>query len=132
MGHKTTSDAQVMFAKKIKYDNTLIWGVPRVVCLKWKCMGTPTIFKRDYPIDNVAVDVNGRRNRQCNTIIIVKLKKAKERTAAAEVNVGQINIFGTFSQGSSNPSMDKWVSPWSVSRLYFCGGSCRMYRTFQN
>jgi hypothetical protein len=27
---------------------------------------------------------------------------------------------------------DKWVPPCSVSHLYFCGRSCRMYHTFQN
>jgi hypothetical protein len=72
--------------------------------IKWECTGTPTIFKCNYPIDYAAVDLNGRRNRQRNTIIIVKLKKVKERTAAAEVDIGQINIFGAFSQESSNPS----------------------------
>jgi hypothetical protein len=72
--------------------------------IKWECTGTPTIIKCDYAIDYVAVDSNGRRNRQCNTIIIVKLKKAKEHTAEAEVDVGQIDMFGPFSQGSSNPS----------------------------
>jgi hypothetical protein len=75
------------------------------MCLKWECTGTPTIFKCDYPINYVAVDVNGRRNRQRNTVIIIELKKVTEHTAAeAEVNVGQIDIFGAFIQGSSNPS----------------------------
>ncbi len=68
-------------------------------------MGTPTMFKCNYPIDYIAVNANGRRNHQRNTIIIIKLKKALERTAAeTEVNIGEIDIFGAFSQGSSNPS----------------------------
>ncbi len=59
--------------------------------LKWECMGIPTIFKCNYPINYITVDANGRRNSQCNTIIIVKLKKVKEwAVAVAEVNVGQI------------------------------------------
>jgi hypothetical protein len=68
-------------------------------------MGTPTIFKRDYPFDYVTVNANGRRNRQHSTFIIVKLKKVMECTVVeVEVDVGQINVFGAFSQGSSNPS----------------------------
>jgi hypothetical protein len=72
--------------------------------IKWECMGTPTIIKRNYAIDYVAVNLNRRKNRQRNTIIIIKLKKAKERMAEVEVAVGQMDIFGPFSQGSSNPS----------------------------
>jgi hypothetical protein len=94
--------AQEIFAKKIRPNNKLIWGAPQVMCIKWKCTGTPTIFKHDYPIDYVAVDLNVRRNRQQNTIIIIKLKKVKERTAVAEVGIRQLDIFGAFSQGSSN------------------------------
>ncbi len=69
-------------------------------------MGTPTIFKRNYPIDYVVVNSNGRRNRQRNTIVIVKLKKMTEHVVEeVEVDVGKIDIFGSFSQGSSNPSL---------------------------
>ncbi len=76
-----------------------------MVRLKWECTDTPTIFKHGYSINYGAVDANGRRNCQCNTIIFVKLKKASERAMAkAEVNVRKINIFGAFSQGSSNSS----------------------------
>ncbi len=96
--------AQEMFAKKVKPNNKCIWGTAQVMRIKWECTGTPTIIKRNYAIDYVAVNSNGRRNCQRNTIIIVKLKKAKERTAEAEVDVGKIDMFGPFSQGSSNPS----------------------------
>jgi hypothetical protein len=97
---------QEMFAKKIRSNNKLILRVLQVGRLKWECMGTPLSIKRNYLIDYVVVDANGRRNLQQNTIIIVKLKKAQERTAAVEVKVGKITIIGTFtfSQGSSNHS----------------------------
>jgi hypothetical protein len=44
--------------------------------------------------------VSGRsRNCQCNTILIIKVKKAKEcRAMEAEVDVGQIGLSGNFSQ----------------------------------
>jgi hypothetical protein len=67
-------------------------------------MGTPTIIKRNYAIAYVPIDSNGRRNHRRIMIIIIKLKKAKERTAEAEVDTGQMDIFGPFSQGSSNLS----------------------------
>ncbi len=86
--------AQDMFAKKIRPNNKRIWGTAQVMCIKWECMGTPTNIKQDYVIDYVAI----------NTMIIIKLKKTKERTAEAQVNVGQMDMFGLFSQGSSNPS----------------------------
>ena len=44
--------------------------------------------------------MSGRsRNCQCNTILIIKVKKAKEcRAMEAEVDVGQIGLSGNFSQ----------------------------------
>lgn len=73
--------------------------------LKWECTGTPKIIKGDYAIDYVARDSSGRKNRQRNTILILRVKKAKERSAAAaEVVVGEISLLGVFSQGSSNKS----------------------------
>ncbi len=66
-----------------------------MVHFKWECMGTPTIFKHNYPIDYVAIDAKGRRNCKRNTLIILKLKKATERAATeAEVDVGKICFFG--------------------------------------
>jgi hypothetical protein len=79
--------AQEMFAKKIRSNNTLIWGATRVMRLKWECTGTPTIFMCNYPFDYNAVDLNGRRNCQQKMIIIIKLKKAKECMAAADVDI---------------------------------------------
>ncbi len=93
-----------MFAKKVRPNNKRIWGTTQVMRIKWECTGTPTIIKCNYAIDYVAVDLNRRRNCQHNTIIIVKLKKTKECTAEVEVDVGKIDMFGLFSQGSSNPS----------------------------
>ena len=73
--------------------------------LKWECTGTHRIFKGDYAINYVARDSSGRKNRQRNTILIARVKKAKERlAAAAEVVAKEINILGVFSQGSSNNS----------------------------
>ena len=72
-------------------------------------MGTFMNVKRDYEIDYVNVDKNGRRNRQCNSVLIVQVKKVKERVEMeAKVNKGQMSLFGSFSQGSPgsgyNPS----------------------------
>jgi hypothetical protein len=75
------SIAQEKFTKKIDLTTTFWGGAPQVVRLKWEFTGTPTIFKNDYRRDYVAVDSNGRRNRQHNTIIIVKLRMAMEHTA---------------------------------------------------
>ncbi len=77
--------------------------------LKWECTGAFVIVKRDYEIDYVNVDTKARRNRQCNSVLIVQVKKAKERAETeAEVNRGQMSLFGSFSQGSPgsgyNPS----------------------------
>jgi hypothetical protein len=96
--------AQEMFAKIIRPKNKYIWGTVQVMRIKWECTGTPTILKRNYAIDYIMVNLNGRRNYQQNMIIIIKLKKAKEPTTEAEVNVVKIDFFGPFSQGSSNPS----------------------------
>jgi len=68
------------------------------------------IVKRDYEIDYVNVDKNGRRNRQCNSVLIVQVKKAKERAEMeAKVNRGQMSLFGSFSQGS--PGIGNHPSP---------------------
>jgi hypothetical protein len=95
--------AQEMMAKNVRPENKLYWGAPQVVRLKWECTGTPTIIKRDYPIDVVRTDSNGRRNRQRNTIIIIKMKKAQERSAAAaDIDDGVIDLLGTFSQSQAS------------------------------
>ncbi len=62
--------------------------------IKWEFMGTPTIFKRNYAIDYVVVNSNGRRNSQQNTIKIIKLKRVKEllnSRASFVVDVKDIN-----------------------------------------
>jgi hypothetical protein len=67
-----------------------------------ECTGATAIFKRDYEIDYVNVDSKGRRNRQCNLVLIVQVKRAKERAATeAEVDAGKMNLFGAFSQSSN-------------------------------
>jgi hypothetical protein len=67
-----------------------------------ECTGATAIFKRDYEIDYVNVDSKGRRNRQCNLVLIVQVKRAKERAATeAEVDAGQISLFGALSQSSN-------------------------------
>jgi hypothetical protein len=95
--------------KNLRPENQHFWGTPQVVRLKWECMGTFLIIKRDYEIDYINVDKKGRRNRQCNSVLIVQVKKAKERAEMeAKVNRGQMSLFGSFSQGSPgsgyNPS----------------------------
>ena len=65
--------------KKIRPEHKLFWGAPQVVHIKWECTGATTIFKRDYPIKYVIVDSKGRKNRQCNSVLIVQVKRAKER-----------------------------------------------------
>ncbi len=69
-----------MFTKKNRSDNKLFLGALQVVRLKWECTGIPTIFKRNYPFYYITVNANGRRNCQRSTFIIIKLKKAMERT----------------------------------------------------
>ncbi len=93
--------AQEMQEKKVRPEHKLFWGAPQVVRLKWECTGSTTIIKRDYKIDYVNVNSSGRRNRQCNSILIVQVKKAKERAETeAVVDAGQISLFGAFSQNS--------------------------------
>jgi hypothetical protein len=94
--------AQEMQEKKIRPEHKLFWGAPQVVNIKWECTGSTAIIKRNYPIEYIIVDLKGRRNRQCNSVLIVQVKKAKERTETeAEVDSGQISLFGAFSQSSN-------------------------------
>ena len=94
--------AQEMQDKKMRPEHKLFWGTPQVVRLKWECTGATTIIKRDYAIDYVIVDSKKRENRQCNSVLIVQVKRAKERAETeAEVDTGQISLFGAFSQGSN-------------------------------
>jgi hypothetical protein len=97
--------AQEMQGKNIRPENHLFWGAPQVVRLKWECTGAFKIVKRDYEINYVNVDSRDRKNRQCNSVLIVQVKKAKERAATeAKVNKGQMSLFGSFSQGSPGSS----------------------------
>ena len=70
--------------------------------IKWECTGATAIFKHDYEINYVNVNSKGRRNRQCNSVLIIQVKRAKEcATTEAEVAAGQISLFGAFSQSSN-------------------------------
>jgi hypothetical protein len=103
--------AQEMQEKKVRPEHKLFGGAPQVVHIKWECTGATSIFKRDYPIDYVNVDSSGRRNCQCNSVLIIQVKRAKERAVTeAEVNAGQISLVGAFSQ-SSNASNGNPPSP---------------------
>jgi len=100
---------QEMQDENLRPKNQLFGGALQVMRLKWECTGAFLNVKRDYPIDYVNVDKNGRKNRQCNLVLIVQAKKAKERAETeAKVNRGQMSLFGSFSQGSTgsgyNPS----------------------------
>ncbi len=109
--------AQEMIENKVLPVSKLYWGEPQVVCLKWECTGTHKIFKGDYAIDYVARDSSGRKNRQRNTIRIVRVKKAKERSAAAaEVAAKEISLFGEFSRGAAT------TAPLHVTRGPAPGG----------
>ena len=93
-----------MQAKKIRPKHKLFGGAPQVVCIKWECTGATVINKRDcdYPIDYVIVDSGKRKNRQRNSVLIFQVKRAKEHAATeAEVDTGQISLFGAFSQSSN-------------------------------
>ena len=93
---------QKMQEKKVCPEHKLFWGAPQVVRIKWECTGTTSIFKRNYPIDCVNVDSSRRRNCQCNSVLIIQVKRAKERAATeAEVDAGQISLFVAFSQSSN-------------------------------
>jgi hypothetical protein len=94
--------AQEMQEKKVRPEHKLFWGAPQVVRIKWECTGATANFKRDYKIDYVKVNSKERRNRQWNSVLIVQVKRAKERAATeAEVDAGQISLFGAFSQSSN-------------------------------
>jgi hypothetical protein len=75
--------------ENVRLKNQLYKAALQVVRLKWECTGAFLIVKRDYEIDYVNVDKNRRRNRQCNLVLIVQVKKAKERAETeAKVNKG--------------------------------------------
>jgi hypothetical protein len=100
--------AKEMQEKKVHPKDKCYWGASQVVRLKWECTGTTSIIKRNYAIDYVNVDASRRRNRQCNSVLIVKVKKTKEHAETeAVVDTAQISLFGAFSQSSygssSNP-----------------------------
>jgi hypothetical protein len=81
------------------------------VCLKWECTGTTAIIKHDYKIDYVNVESKGRKNQKCTSGVIVQVKKAKEHAETeAEVDAGQISLFGAFSK-SNYGSSGKPLSP---------------------
>ena len=90
--------AQEMQEKKIRPEHKLFGGAPQVVRIKWECTGATAIIKRDYPIDYIIVDSKRRDNRQCNSVLIIQVKRAKERAETeAEVDSGQISLLGAFS-----------------------------------
>ena len=102
---------QEMQEKKVRPEHKLFWGAPQVVLIKWECAGATSISKRDYEIDYVNVALRGRRNRQCNSVLIVQVKRSKECAATeTEVDAWQISLFGAFSQ-SSNASNGNPPSP---------------------
>jgi len=96
---------QEMQAKKVRPKHKLYWGASQVVHLKWECTGATTIIKHNYEIDYVNINASRRRNLQCNSILIVKVKKTKEHVETeAVVNAGQMSLFGAFSQSSHGSS----------------------------
>jgi hypothetical protein len=108
---------QEMQTKKMRSKNKLFGGKPQVVHLKRGCTGTHKKIKRNYPIDYVFVDRKERRNWQSNTILIIKLKKAKERAAIeADVDIGQVHHFGAFSQSSYGSSIYPPSPSWGAKK----------------
>jgi len=94
-----------MKVKKVLPKNKQFWGAPQMMRIKWECTGTFSIIKRDYEINFVVGDNNKQRNRQCNSVCIIKVKKTKEGAAIeAEVETGKISLFGAFSQSSHRSS----------------------------
>ena len=75
-----------------------------MVRLKWECKGTPTITKHEYPSNCAKMSRSGRRNRQqCNIVLIIKVKKTKERSVMeAAVNIGKIDLFAPLAFGQSS------------------------------
>ena len=53
---------QEMKVKKVLPENKQIWGAPQVMRIKWECMGSFSIIKKDYVIDYVIVDKNNQRS----------------------------------------------------------------------
>ncbi len=91
-----------MQAKNVHPVNGLFWGEPQVVRLRWKCTGTPTrVDKHDYPTEYRVKDKQGEWHVQCNCIVIVRVRKAEERTQAeVEVATSYINLYGIDSSQS--------------------------------
>jgi hypothetical protein len=98
-----------MQAKNVRPVNSLFWGEPQVVRLRWKCTGTPTaVNKHDYPTEYRVRDKRGVWHVQCDcTIVIVTVRKAEERTQAElEVATSYVDLFGidsSQSQRSDDP-----------------------------
>ena len=91
-----------MSDKNVLPKNDLYWGKPQVVRLKWKCTGTPTACnKHDYPTEYGGNDKYGEWHTQFDSIVIIPLKKAKER-AKVELEVESIfvDFFGLDSSQS--------------------------------
>jgi hypothetical protein len=100
--------ALAMQAKNVRPVNGLFWGEPQVARLMWKCTGTPTaVNKHDYPTEYKVRDNRGVWHVQCDCILIVTVRKAKERTQVElEVSTSYADLFGidsSQSQRSDDP-----------------------------
>ena len=83
-----------MKVKKVLPKNKQFWGAPQIMRIKWECTGTFSIINE---INSVVGDNNKQRNRQCNSVCIIKAKKTKEGAAMeAEVDTGKISLFGAW------------------------------------
>ena len=70
---------QEMQETKVRPKHKLYCGAMQVVHLKWECTGALTIIEGNYKIDYFNIDASRRQNRLCNSVIIVKVNKMKER-----------------------------------------------------
>ena len=97
-----------MQATNVRPVNGLFWGEPQVVRLRWKCTCTPTVVNNhDYPTEYRVKDKQSEWHVQCDCIVLVTVKKSKERTQAElEVATSYVNLFGidsSQSQRSDDP-----------------------------
>ncbi len=102
-----------MQEKNVISKNGLYWGRPQVLRLKWKCTGTPTSCdKHNYLTEYRVKDRYSEYPTQCDSIIIITVKKAKEwAKAELEVENSFVNLFGLDSSQSQRSDDDPLSPP---------------------
>ena len=97
-----------MQCQNVRPLNGLFWGERQVVRLWWKCTGTPTaVNKHDYLTEYKVRDRRGDWHVQCDCIVLVMVRKAKEQMQAElEVESSYMDFFGVDSSQSQSQRSD--------------------------